>query len=369
MPRIDFKKREIMTTKKTPIEVIIADTHLHGHNYDINGMTYVAAAELAREYGLKRVLHAGDIFEARRAQPLDNLDYFENILNDVFSPELTLDGEPGNHDKTDYNKTKSYLSQFRHHPHFNLYDEPYLEFCGTHFIAYVPFFDEMGVLPEKISLFIQSDECQKAFQSETPVILLGHFGIAGVRNNDGSLVKNKITPELFADFDMVIMGHYHNPSHLKPNIYYPGASIQHKFGETEEKGIHVLYDDLSFDTKTIEGVHKFLIYNFDLDVVSVEELKKQVKKVRKDHPNDTIRFDLIGEQSRVDGFDSSFLKKEGIRVKKKNKSLVLNEIKETENIQYNIENILENFDKFSILHEYSESEIEFGRKLLSNKNK
>jgi DNA repair exonuclease SbcCD nuclease subunit len=56
-----------------------------------------------------------------------------------------------------------------------------------------------------------------------------------------------MTHDLFNEhFDLVIIGHYHNAQQV--DIFnYIGSSFPHNFGEDNNKGICLLYDDLSLE--------------------------------------------------------------------------------------------------------------------------
>ena len=47
------------------------------------------------------------------------------------------------------------------------------------------------------------------------------------------------------DYPPVISGHIHDEQEVSPNIYYPGSSVQHSFGESPNKKIwHVVFDQI-----------------------------------------------------------------------------------------------------------------------------
>jgi exonuclease SbcD len=347
---------------KVAIEVIITDTHLTPYNQEANFQAYQGAFNLAKSLGLKRVLHAGDVFESRKAQPQDNLNFFEDILDDVFSKEIQLWAIPGNHDKVSYTSKRSYLDPFKHHPHFRLFRERTMVNAGGHFLSFMPFFRETDTLIPIIEGMESMVSAVKDANSAMKVVGIGHFGINGVMNNDGTLVDNPIVPDLFSDFDIVLMGHYHDASHIQPNIYYPGASIQHKFGEKGAKGIHVLYDDMTFDTHVVENSHSYQTVDIDIVEHSIDSVRKIVESSK--DPNITYRFNLIGPADTLRAYDTTFIVNAGIKVKKVSPETIIDDDDELEEIFISSQKILEEWDIFCKLRDYPETVCSTGKKFL-----
>ena len=78
-------------------------------------------------------------------------------------------------------------------------------------------------------------------------ILYIHEGINGALSTPN---EKELPTNIFSDFDTVLVGHYHNRCIIKgTNIEYIGSSRQHNFGEDEEKGYTIIYDD---------GSHEFI---------------------------------------------------------------------------------------------------------------
>jgi len=350
---------------KKAIEIIITDTHLTGENQEENFHIYQGAFDLAKSLGLSRVIHAGDVFESRKAQPQDNLNFFQDILDDVFTKDIPLWAVPGNHDKVNYASKRSYLDSFRDNPHFMLFNEFDTIDCETYFLIMMPFFRETDTLIPMVNDMESIVSAIKDSNPEMKRVGIGHFGINGVMNNDGTLVDNPIVPSLFSDFSIVLMGHYHDASHIQPNIYYPGASIQHKFGEKGAKGIHVLYDDMSFDTHVVDKAHEYKTVDIDITEQSIDSVKKLVQT--SNDPNITYRFNLIGPEETLKAYDTSFIVASGIKVKK---SAIVSETmydNELEEIFISSQKILEEWENFCILQEYSGDRIKKGLELLKNK--
>jgi len=67
---------------------------------------------------------------------------------------------------------------------------------------------------------------------------------------NGKLYDKKYAVNLFKDYDLVLLGHYHNYLKLADNIAYSGSIIQNNFGEKSNHGF------LIWDTKT--KTHRFM---------------------------------------------------------------------------------------------------------------
>jgi len=68
-----------------------------------------------------------------------------------------------------------------------------------------------------------------------------------VRNNDGSIVEGDVEESYFDSFDLVASGHYHDWSEIGENIVYFRSAYQANFGEDDNKGFTVVYDDCSLE--------------------------------------------------------------------------------------------------------------------------
>jgi len=79
---------------------------------------------------------------------------------------------------------------------------------------------------------------------------------------DGKLYNKDFSINLFKEYDIVLLGHYHEYYKIADNIAYCGSLIQNNFGESEKHGF------IRWDTNTkthqfipINSIHKYLIIN------------------------------------------------------------------------------------------------------------
>lgn len=323
-----------------PIAVYLTDTHLSRKTFDINKSIYAQAYDLCVELGVKTLIHGGDVFDSRKSQLQDNLTFVREMLNRAHEKELEIHMLPGNHDKTDYASEDSFLDPFEHHPALTLYRN-----AGKFLVSnvpdivfhMVPYFEEDEIYGEHLS------KCE--IEDGKKNILITHIAVSGVKNNDGTMVDNDIGSKMFSQFDEVIVGHYHDPSFIKPNINYVGASYQHNFGETEEKGFIVFYDDGSAEPYG----SKFPQYKkVTIDVTQVTE--KELEEFRDEYKDseDNIRFEFVGDSDALSAIDKNKYSAVGIDVKfKSNESEeALAQAENEEFVSFDAESLKEEFKSF-----------------------
>jgi exonuclease SbcD len=322
---------------KSPIALILTDTHLKEDNIYIVKSIFKQAAITAHELGIKIIDHAGDIFNSRKAQSQSVLTAFCEILDDLHLEGLTLHCVVGNHDKTDYGSADSFLDPFAEHPALQLYRT-----CGTrgisnHYdLAYLSFFSDKEYIEQFNNLVEQL--------SPTETVLLTHIGIAGSVMNNGTIIESEsITPSLFKDFPLTLVGHFHDSQSLADGkIRYIGASLQHNFGELLGKGATVLYDDLSTDTIPLK-YPQFIRYEIapgDITKSDIEGMKQE-----KEESGDNIRIVLVGKESDVKAFNKQILIDAGVSVQHKLDDIDKQELEDRVEA-FNVKDLHEEFKLF-----------------------
>ncbi len=111
-------------------------------------------------------------------------------------------------------------------------------------------------------------------------------------------VANSIDGDIWPDnYPLVISGHIHNEQFLKENIYYPGSSMQHAFGESPNK--IVVY--LSFTTS-----NKFDLQRIDLEMRKKKIVYLDIEKADSFEPksNEYVKLVLRGRPEQFKVFRS-----------------------------------------------------------------
>jgi exonuclease SbcD len=287
----------------------------------------------------------GDVFNSRKSQTLLVLKTFEKILDIVQEYNLEMWCIPGNHDKTSYESNESFLDQYKHHPNLHLVSLsggiPFKE--ANIFLRFIPFFSESRWL-EQYNSFIEY--MGEDWQKTTRNILCSHIAVNGSQNNDGSKVESTIKPSLFKDFDKVFLGHYHQMQQIGSNIYHLPSIQQNNFGEDEEKGFTVLYDDGSHELVK-SSFKPFIKVKIDVNKTSKEEINNYINEYQKQSENAHIRFILEGNEEILKSINKEKFLQAGIDVKTKSCEIgVIEDFDTVEITQYNDENIIEEFELF-----------------------
>lgn len=278
--------------KKQPLFLYFTDIHVDDSNHPHVYQIIKEIINHGKKLKCKTLIFGGDWFQQRVEQSEANLlftkEMFE-LLNGYFNLHII----PGNHDKTDYESHSSFLDLFR----INLYSEPTFinhDLCFR--FHFVPYYKEDTIYAEALKeLKISKDKRN---------ILFTHVAVTGVKNNGGREVQNSLTSDLFDKFEKVIIGHYHNAQSFK-NFLYPGSTDQRNFGETwEDKGLHVFYEDLSYETINL-APRKYETYYFN----SITEIDNFTP--RKDINQRVIIEGNFNEQAKRKILE---LKEQGIKV-------------------------------------------------------
>ena len=293
------------------MEALICSTdwHIKGTNTVPLISAVKEQLEIAKGMSVDRIFVLGDVFESRTSLRMGEMDAFNEILDMALSYSIVLYVIPGNHDKTVYTSTDSWLRYFKHHPSLHLVEENATILYAGYEIKMLPYFDY------GCDNFNKNFEKCKTEQRAVKQILLGHMAVYGSRNNDGTLVSSGMTLKQLEGFDKVLLGHYHNKQKIGKNVYHIPSIIQHNFGEDSEKGFTVLYKDGEMELiKATFAEYKKI--DIDLNDVSYVELKE----LTKEHENstDNIKFVIKGSKAEIQALDTAEMQSVGIRVQKKN---------------------------------------------------
>jgi exonuclease SbcD len=340
---------------KKPLTICSTDWHLNKDNLEQIKDLVRQKIALANRYDIKTVFLLGDVYTSRKAIEEFILNTFGEILDMFKDAGIKLICIAGNHDKINQEKKESYLTPFRNHPNFML-----IELCGGIPIGdimfhMVPYFkDEVYV--EQLDSLIEyigkeNFKTKKRF-------LLTHQSVNGVKNNDGTKVVDGFDPDVFDLFDKVLVGHYHNRSKVGENVYYIGSIAANNFGEDNEKGFTLVYDDgsLGFEKSKFKEYHKFTI---DLSKDTYTKLIDEHKT-----SDNNIRFEFVGKDEDFVQVDIDMIKSLGIDVKRKRQDVeaTICVAEQDEVIEFDSITIMSEFDKFCAKENVAD--MEFGKSIL-----
>ena len=330
---------------KQALAVFSTDLHLKTQNIDQIIDLVTQQCELAKSTGAKYLICLGDVFDSRIAQREDILTAFGKILDIIKSYDLKMWLIPGNHDKTDYVSSNSFLSPFSTHPCLTL----------VHLSGSIPFLDSkirLGFIPffkEEVWLQQFEEYCDylglEDLDPEIKIILCTHIAVTGSQNNDGKPASSILSTKLFKPFFKVFSGHYHDQQKIGSNFYHLPSIQQNNFGENTDKGFTILYSDGSHELvkSKFREYHKVEI---DLDNITGSELnvlRQQYSEVK-----DNIRFEFKGSEKVLKSLRKEDFTSLGIDVKTKVKEIEsdIEYADSTEVIEHTKESIREEFEKF-----------------------
>lgn len=336
-------------SNKIPIAIVSTDWHLN----DNNALQLLDIADeeaaLARRLGVDHVIWLGDMFDSRTSQRQDLLNCLDAIIEAHTAQGLTIHCIPGNHDKTNYKEDASFLTPYRYHPNFNLYEQQTGIMIQDVVAYFMPFYQQ--------DVWVRNFHYKEATElglNSGKAVLFSHTAIEGSINNDGSLVESTIKASMFKDFDRVFLGHYHNAQQPARNVFHLPSVAQNNFGEDEDKGFTVLYDDLSFETVR-SHFKPYRSVTLDAGTVAREEVESVVKQA--EIGDSYMRVVLTGTQEQVKGVDRRKLQNAGVNVKVKYSDVEVSEASEqTEVKELSGTDIKDKFVKFCEANNYNVEE-------------
>ena len=282
--------------------------------------------DLAKKLGTNNLICLGDVFQSRKAQKESVLNCFGSILDMVYKNNMILFTIPGNHDKTDYESYSSFLDPFSSHPALKLITVPTnIEVNGV-MCSFIPFFSEEMWLTELSKLSLSK-------------VLFSHIALSGSVNNNKTKVESNINPKLFKGIE-VFLGHYHNYQDVSANIHHLPSLKQNNFGEDENKGFTVIYDDLSFEI--VNSVFKKYI-NFEIEVRD-PDFKKLMSEYSSKTEGNFVKVKVYGAKSEIKSLDLDSYKSLGVKIDTIYSELISKEVVKIDLSDNNT--ILEHFQKF-----------------------
>ena len=284
---------------KDKLAIIFNDAHLKtGNEQDI-----IHSVRHMIKYAVKNevsdLIFAGDLFDSRSFQRQSVLQAFDEILRLINKAGLTLYIFPGNHDKTVYASYDSFLDVYRHYPNVVFNRELSVIKLDQVTITLLPFFSDDMLIP-------------MLEEAEPTDVLISHFEMAGSTHLGKVSEKSTINKKLLSKFTKTYLGHYHNHHEISKDIVHLPSLRQSNFGEDENKGFAVLNKDLSYEL--IKGDFKsFKKITIDINKTTAKQLKELI--TTHENSSDTIRFEFVGDESKLKALDKSLFNGSGIDVK------------------------------------------------------
>lgn len=326
---------------KKPIFSAATDIHLEHSNIEQRKGLFEQIVEIIKPKGINTLFLLGDIFESRKAIPENVLNSFGDILSYLNFAGIETVAIPGNHDKLVYTKRESYLTPFEHYPGFTLYQDNGLIDLGGVSIFLSPFYDE-DLWVDKFKSYFNENKIDPSSKN----ILLSHIAVTGSKNNNGEEVDNGISRKMFKDFGKVFLGHYHNTHKVGENIIHIPSICQKNFGEDNNKGLTIVYDDLSYEVIKL-NFREYINIDIDLSITTKRQIDKIVKDNISRDGKPFIKVKFLGTEAELKSIDKDSLNRAGVKVQTK--------IKEIEDsIEYSMSEEIKEYDMKSLLEAFEE---------------
>lgn len=259
-----------MSEKRIPCALLINDIHVSKDNIPEFQKNWDEALEICKKQDIPEIIIGGDLLQSRSSyQTLDVLLAVRQAIIKATNAGLELTIAEGNHDLVDQEAILGYCHVFSEYPHVYVVDDYVPIDCSDDVTLYVmSYAPESGSFMNRLQDIIDND-----FDKNKHNILYIHEGIKGGLAMPSD---DELPTKIFKDFDAVLVGHYHNRCKIKgTSIEYVGASRQHNFGEDEEKGYTILYDDGSYEFIKNESNTRYKVIDLalqDLDNHLIKEL-------------------------------------------------------------------------------------------------
>lgn len=227
--------------QKQPVALLLNDIHISKDNIPEFQANWNEALQICKDRGISDMIIGGDLWLSRSAQTLDVLMAVRQAIIKATSQELYLTIAEGNHCKVNQESPLGYSHIFSEYPNVDVVDSYTIMDIGENATLYIMgYYPENGSFIERLQQLVELD-LDKSKRS----ILYIHEGIRGGLATPSD---NELPTKIFEPFDAVLVGHYHDRKLVAgTHIEYIGASRQHNFGEDEEKGYTVLFDDGSYE--------------------------------------------------------------------------------------------------------------------------
>lgn len=230
-----------MGKEKVAVALLMNDIHVSKDNIPEFQKNWDEALSICKENNIGDMIIGGDLWQSRSSQTLSTLMAVRQAIVKATNNGIYLTIAEGNHCKVDQESLLGYSHIFSGYQNVLIVDD-YIKFAdlSDKFALYV-----MSYFPENGSFTSKLKEVESILDNSTLNILYIHEGINGALAQPN---EKEVPTKIFKSFDAVLVGHYHNRCKIKDtNIEYIGSSRQHNFGEDEEKGYTILYDDGSYD--------------------------------------------------------------------------------------------------------------------------
>lgn len=211
--------------------------------------------------GITTVCHVGDLNDKRRAINIKSLRALNHsFIHPIIGNEYDYWQLLGNHDIF-YKNTRelsSVVELFGAHegPNFHIVKNPQtINFDGLD-VFMCPW-----LVPDEIDIL------DTILNQTSAKVCFGHFEMVGFQLMRNVLMTHGMDPDVLKQFEVVISGHYHTPSH-QSNVMYIGAPYQMSYADIEDRKRFIIFDTDNYGLEIVYNddlVFKQCVYDDSID--------------------------------------------------------------------------------------------------------
>ena len=270
--------------------LFIGDPHIKTDNHEEVDILLLELRKICESTQIDRIIIGGDLMHYHErifTQALNKSLEFVTTLS-AFAPTDIL---VGNHDMINNQQfltSNHWLNVLSHYKNVSIIDKPVLRIHDDFSYMLCPY-----VYPGR---FIEALQTQDDEEWKTCNVIFAHQEFKGCKmgaiiSKDGDVWNE--------EFPQVISGHIHDNQTPQKNIYYPGAPLQHAFGDTEKRVVCVIDE-------------KGIITNIGLDVPKKKIIKTTLSNLDCSKMDSNIKIKLTATPEEFKAFKQTQQYKECI---------------------------------------------------------
>ena len=276
---------------KKPIVLHLTDTHAHNNNLELQESIWHQAVATCKQLKIKTLVHGGDWVTNRKAQSLAVLEHLVWIKELIRVNDIELIGITGNHDKADQESVFAYPN-ILYEESFEIVDEIYQSTIKGVEFTFMSYFPETGSFKERFK--------QISVDKTKPSVGIFHQGLNGGLSHHTSTNNKELPTGLFKDFDRILIGHFHNRHNVvhdgEVDIWYTGSAYAANYGEDNDKGFTIIYDDGTIDFHQTD-FPRYETISVDIAEVDGKWLSSTKKSIAASGSN--VRVIVTGDESEL----------------------------------------------------------------------
>lgn len=241
-----------------------------------------------KKHKIKTIMHLGDFFDNRtQINVLIAHEWRKRVVEKLVDYDTHV--IVGNHDTYFKNTSRvNTLYEFLKGHGIRIYKDPSIVHIAGKPIQLIPWINEDN-----------QNASRKAIEAATAEICMGHLELRGFRTNGGYINKKGQDHDEYNGFDMVLSGHFHDPSHID-NVRYIGAPYEMNWGDADRpRGFSVL-DTETNEIEFVPNPHKlFVKIEYQEGTNPPDDLEGKFVKVFARQDKDSVLYETFLDMIRT----------------------------------------------------------------------